>query len=342
MIVGALAVSIYLNTMLDLVHYVPALGDNSPAASGGDVVPMGTPGEDLTTASDSPKEQVSSIEDQLKKNLEDQSTPLMNDKNVLNILLIGSDNRADVGGSRSDSMIIVSINKNTKQLIMTSLLRDIYLSIPGHGNDRLNAAYAYGGADLLIQTIQDNFKIEIDRYVSVDFMAFVDIIDQLGGVTVTVTAAELPYVNDSVREINSLENLPENDGVLGSAGDNLLLTGKQALGYARIRHIGDDFGRTQRQRTVLSQVFAQVKDENLFELNQTMTTLLPYITTNFTKGELVSLLLDMVSVSKYPVVQETIPIDGSWNNLVIRSMAVLGINFKTNINQMQQTIYGGP
>ena len=335
LVLAILSGGLYVNGMLNKINYASGKVDIASSVSGV------LSDDDLTTSGDSPQSKIDSLNSQIASNVNDQNASLMSSDKVFNILLIGNDTRTGTGPSPSDTMILLSINKSTKTIILTSFLRDIYCAIPGEGNNRLNAAYAYGGADLLIQTIQNNFKIRIDRYASVDFMSFIDIIDQLGGVTITVTSAELPILNSYVKNINSLKGLPADDGLLPAAGTNLQLTGKQALSYARIRYVGTDFERTQRQRTILTQIFAKVKKLNLVEQNKLLNTLLPDITTNLTKGELISLALDGTHFSSFTVEQDTIPIDGSYKNLVIRSMDVLGLDFSANIKQLQQTIYGG-
>lgn len=328
-LVCILSVSLYINGMLGEVKFF-----NGPTKSS-------YADDDTTNANNSPKSDIDKLNSEVEKNLKNKSIPLAYDKDVFNVLLIGTDSRADVGGSRSDSMIILSINRKTQKLVMTSVMRDIYLNIPGHKNSRLNSAFAYGGPQLLMQTIQENFRIKIDKYMSVDFYNFIDVIDKLGGVRISVTSKELPVLNNYINEINALKGLPKDDGILKQAGNNLLLTGKQALGYSRIRYVGNgDYQRTERQRTVLMQVFGKLKGQNIFKLNDVLNTMLPDVTTNLSKGELFTLVLSGPVYSKYTVEQDRIPIDGTDTNLVINHMDVLGIDFTKNIEEMQSRIYG--
>lgn len=297
--------------------------------------------EPKDTSSDSPQSQIDTLNSQVEKNLKNNSTSLMYNDNVYNILLIGSDTRKAGGSGRSDSMILVSINKKTSKIIMTSLLRDIYLQIPGvsEGN-RLNAANAFGGPALLLQTIQQNFKIKVDKYIAVDFYSFIDIIDKIGGVNIDISEDEVKVANSSISEINHLKNLPVNDGKFTSAGKQNM-TGKQALGFARIRYVGNgDFGRTDRQRMVLDQVFTKVKTQNVAQLNDLLNIFLPEVTTNLSKGELFSLVLSMPTYSKYPVESWHVPVEGDFSYLSIRNMSVLGIDFPETIAEMQKRIYG--
>jgi LCP family protein required for cell wall assembly len=295
--------------------------------------------EDLVTeGTDSPEDAISKMEENIIKNMEDKSTPIATDKDVLNVLLIGSDTRKAGGSGRSDAMIIISINKKTKKIIATSILRDIYLQIPSGESNRINSAYAYGGADLLMETIEQNFKIQLDRFASIDFYSFMDIVDAVGGVMIEVTEPEIPIINEYVRNLNRLTGAEEEQDIL-TAGGTYLLNGKQALGYARNRYIGTDFERTARQRRVLEQIFLNIKDMGLLELNNLLNIILPQVTTNLTEGEIFSLLLSLPSFKGYTRVQWSIPVDGTYSFLRIRGMDVIGIDFEANIKELQARIY---
>lgn len=288
----------------------------------------------------SPQEVVNTVEDKIRNNMEENSTQIMSNKNVLNVLLIGGDSRKAGGSGRSDAMIIVSINKNTKEIIATSLLRDIYLNIPGRSNNtRINNAYAYGGAELLMETIKTNFKIEIDRYVSLDFYSFMDVVDAVGGVTLEIKRNEIEVTNGYIRGINNLLGLDGESDIIKEPG-TYLLTGKQALGYARNRYDGTDFERTARQRKVLEQVFVNVKDSNIIELNNLLNIILPQITTNLTEGEIFSMILNLPAYSKYALKQWSIPVKESYSFMRIRGMDVIGIDFEENIKEIRERVYG--
>ena len=291
--------------------------------------------------SDSPKTETDALNQRVGENLSANSTPLPYDKDVFNVLLISSDTRTMGGRGRSDSMILMSINQKTSKIIMTSLLRDIYLKIPGvaQGN-RLNTATVFGGPALLLDTIQKNFKIKVDKYIAVDFFTFMDIIDQIGGVDVDVTNAEIKVANQYIEEINSLQGLPGEDGKLTSAG-NQTLTGKQVLSYARIRYVGNgDFGRTDRQRFVLEQVITKIKKRNISQLNDLLNACLPKVTTNLNQRELFSIVLSMPIYANYTMDSWRVPLDGTFSYLSVRKMSVLGIDFAKNITAMQKRIYG--
>ena len=288
---------------------------------------------------DSTAEDISSIEDEILKNYQNNSTPILEIKKVLSVLLIGSDTRSTRERGRSDSMILISINQETKTITATSLLRDIYLEIEGKQNNRLNAAYSFGGANLLMDTIENNFKIKIDRYASVDFNAFIDIIDAVGGVTIDVSDKELPVANDYIKSMSIARKEDANSDQLTHSGSQLL-NGKQTLGYSRIRYVGNnDFERTARQRRVLEQVFQKVKGLNLVQINDLLNSILPQVTTNLTEGEIFGQILSLPSYTKYDFEQWSIPMTGTYKGMRIRGMEVLGIDFNKNIAELQHRIY---
>ena len=297
------------------------------------------PDDDISTNPESPPEVIQEAEDNIQQNVNNDTEKLFDD-DVYNVLLIGTDSRNTNERGRSDSMILVSINKKTEEIHMTSFMRDAYVAIPGKQNNRINAAYAYGGPELLMDTIETNFKIKVDKYVRVNFFSFMEVIDAVGGVTITVSDAEVNVMNSYIAELNGLLGKDVNDGKL-SKGGTYNLNGKQALGYCRVRYVGNaDFQRTQRQRDVLMKVIEKTKDMSIAELNSFLEILLPKVTTNIPEDEIFSLVLNSLSYTKYPIYQHRVPDDGTWWNLRVRGMAVLGMNFDKNINMLKKEIYG--
>lgn len=221
----------------------------------------------------------------------------------VHVLLVGVDVDS-TGTSRSDTMIIASVKKG--EIKLTSLLRDTGVTIPGRsGTHRLNAAYAYGGIDLLLQTINTNFGLNITRYAMVDYDSFPRIIDKLGGVTLTVTDAEASEINRNVGGLLYMDVqkgiMPYDEGkalyeseLLAKGGENLHLDGLQALGYARIRSLDSDYGRTSRQRKVLSALFSQAKQHPL-NLIGAAGTALNEIDTNMNTLEIASIALKAIT-----------------------------------------------
>lgn len=262
--------------------------------------------------------------------------------NVYHILLIGTDARHVGENSRSDTMIIVSINREKKKIAMISLMRDIYCTVPGVGNTRLNEAYAHGGAAALLDAVEYNFGIHIDDYVTINFYGFMEAVDAIGGVEAEVSAAEIEVMNFYIDELNSLLNLDETTDLLDeSDAGTMLLNGKQALAYSRVRYVGNaDFERTNRQRIILSAMMEKAKSLSLSEMNDLMNVVLPCVTTNLTQGKVLSLLLHAGEYLDYEVDSGRIPFDGSWRNLKVRGMDVLGIDFRENKEYWLERVYG--
>lgn len=258
---------------------------------------------------------------------------------VKNILLIGTDARSSDEDGRSDSMIVLSINSKKNRIVMTSILRDSYVEIPGHGSNRINAAYSYGQEDLLIQTIEQNFKIPIDSYVKVDFFSFIDIVDAVGGVEIDVSEEEKEWVNAYLNETNELLGKEFGDGYLTSAGIQTL-TGKQALSYARIRYIGTDFQRTERQREIITAVANKAKTMGPTAITKLMDSVLPNVKTNMKHSELTLFAMKSLMYVGYDMEQIHLPADGTWKNATISGMSVLQLDFEANIEAFKEAVYG--
>ncbi len=259
---------------------------------------------------------------------------------VTNILLIGSDSREQSDSGRSDAMMLLSINGRTGTIYLTSFLRDMYVEIPGHGNNRLNMAYSYGGAELLMETLKQNFDIDVNRYVLVNFQAFAHLLDAAGGVDLELTNAEVIYVNGYLAEYNSLENRPAGTDYLDESMSGLIhLNGPQALAYCRNRYIGTDFARTGRQRKVLSAVVKQAPLKLLLHFGELTRTVPPELTTNLEKDELLRLGLQAPLAVFYEIEQASIPVDGSYSDVRIDGMDVLQVDFAKNKEYLRQTLY---
>lgn len=289
------------------------------------------------------RDETKSREESLKENLEAEAEDIPYDPgHVYNLLLIGTDSRNLKENSRSDSMILVSINQETEEIVMTSLMRDIYCTIPGVGNNRLNAAYACGGAPLLLDTIEYNLGIHVDDYAVINFYGFIDAVNGAGGVEMEVTAAEIREMNSWMENMNALlQEDRDADKLKESDAGTLLLNGKQALIFSRIRYTGNsDFERTGRQRRVLGALMKKAKTLSFLELNDLMNTVLPCITTNLTRGKVLSLLLHAKEYLGYEVISGRIPADGSWKDRKVRGMAVLEIDFSENRDYWYELVYG--
>ena len=209
----------------------------------------------------------------------------MSSKNVINVLLVGADRGTNSGNT--DVMMLISLNKKTKQLKLVSFLRDSYLYIDsekGSSCSKLNAAFSMGGPDCLLQTIENNYKIEIDNYVMVNFESFVEIIDAMGGVTVDVQKYEADYNYKKFK-------------VALPYGEDVTLNGEQALCFCRIRGCDSDgdVSRTRRQRQVIESIIDRVKTASVGDLNKYIDILLPYVDTGYSKTQILTLGVQAVT-----------------------------------------------
>lgn len=266
--------------------------------------------------------------------------PLQKD-GVVNILLIGNDSRLNGDDGRSDAMILLSISRKTKTIYMTSLLRDMYVDIPGKGGNRLNAAYSFGGAELLMDTIEKNFDIPVSRCVQVNFEAFANLVDAVGGVDLELSTEEIEYVNGYLVEYNMLTDRPQGtDNMDPSLSGMVHLNGPQALAYCRNRYLGTDFGRTERQRKVLTEVIKKLPGAMITNGNNLFDGLMPNLTTNLTRMECFRLSLMAGRLLTYDIVSDSIPQPGTYKDSNIRGMAVLEIDFEENIKYLREKLYG--
>ena len=216
-------------------------------------------------------------------------------KDVTNILLLGIDSRKkNSKRSRTDTMVILSIDKKNKRLVMTSVLRDTYVTIPGVGRNRLNAANVFGGQKLLFKTFEKNFDIHLDKYVQIDFYNFIKLVDAVGGVDMKLSAAEIKVMNKTyIPYIDVSLNKKRNANLIKQNSTGIYhLNGIQALAYSRVRYVGTDFARTERQRKVMAEIIKKTKKLSVSEINDLADIVLPMITTNLSKGEVMSLLLN--------------------------------------------------
>ena len=253
---------------------------------------------------------------------------LEDDEEIKNILLIGQDRRSGQGRQRSDSMIICSLNTKTNEITLVSLMRDMYVQIPGYSDNRINAAYAFGGMSLLDTVIETNFGVEIDGNIEVDFEGFVGAMSKIGNLDIELYQEEADYLNKQ----NSSWHL--------KAGMNSL-TPEQALMYARTRHVGHaDYERTERQRTVLKAAFSKIKDLGITEMVSLADELLPYFTTDLSNTEILSYAYTVAANKMQMGESYRIPIDGAYKSARIRGMAVLVPDLSANSEALKKYLYG--
>ena len=254
------------------------------------------------------------------------------EEDVLNVLVIGTDvNDNDKKTGRSDVMMLLTYDRESRTVHMTSFLRDIWICIPGRGWDRLNAAYAYGGTGMLINTINENFDLDIQNYVLIDFDGLISVVDILGGVEVRLTKAEVRHINEQMRED---EKLPEKEGTY-------LLNGKQVLIHCRNRRsTNGDFDRTQRQRDIMVALFNRAKRENsLGKLAQLILTTAEHVKTNIKINTIIELGLEAITSDDLTIEQLRVPFDDTWNYASINGRSVIAIDLDYNRDALKNEVY---
>lgn len=258
----------------------------------------------------------------------DEST-LHSSDDVVNILFIGSDARSEVEGQRSDTILLFSIDKQNKKLKLTSFLRDSYVYIPSKKyNTKLNAAFSYGGTQLVMDTLEYNFGVNIDHYIMVDFKAFRQLVNLLGGITVEgVTKAEAKYMREEVK-IKSIKE-----------GTNQM-NGKAALWYCRIRYVDNDFKRTERQRKVIGAIVDKALKTNPVKLMSIVKKVLPNISTDISSSELVGLAAGAaLRFLYYDIEQQQIPAEGTWSDVRVSGQLVLKMDIEENREILRSFLY---
>ena len=261
---------------------------------------------------------------------------------VSNVLLIGTDSRdLSQERGRSDSMILASINKKTRELTLTSFLRDSYVYIDDeYGYGKLNAAYSYGGAGLLMDTIESNYGVRIDDYILISFAACANVIDAVGGVKLDLTDEEADAVNEIlISEVNELMGDDRNDDLLDCGGKQKL-DGKQALSYSRIRYVGNaDFERASRQRTVMTQVLKKAA-VNPVAMARIFVTALPELSTNLSVGKSYGYTLRApILLIGYQLKTQQIPADDTFYGDDVDGESVLRVDCDANRQVLKDTIY---
>lgn len=260
-----------------------------------------------------------------------------NSNQTKNILLIGSDSRGEDGesyGQRSDSMILASVQPRNNRIVLVSFMRDMYVSIPNYGMNRLNSAYSFGGVDLLEQTLRRNFDVSFDNYVIIDFDGFIKSIASVGGLDIELTEEEAAYMNKHPEYGWTSEKWDLKPGLN-------TLTGEQALCYSRIRHVGNsDWERTDRQRIVLQKLFEKMKEMPVWDIVPLANNLRKNIDTDAEFTDLISLAKTMLTQDGIAMESYRLPLDGTYTIDTIDDMAVLNVDPDANAEYLDDILKG--
>ena len=261
---------------------------------------------------------------------------MMKSDDVKNILLIGQDARPGEERQRSDSLIIASINTHLQKIVLTSLMRDMYVPIPGYSDNRINAAYQFGGMSLIDDVIEEDFGIHIDGNIEVDFEGFIEALTVIGNLEIELSAEEADYIN-----VNSWEDAGiDNSSWTLHEGMNDM-TPEQVLAYSRVRYIGNsDWGRTDRQRNVLMTAFKKLQKSDLGTLVRVANQLFPCLTTDLTIAEILTFVKTIYTNNINTLESYRLPVDEMYTSETIRGMSVLVPDLYKNSVYLQHYVYG--
>ncbi len=254
---------------------------------------------------------------------------------IINIALFGVDAPNGQAG-RSDADLILTIDKKHHKLKLTSIMRDSYVDVKGHGMTKLTHAYAYGGPELALNTINTNFDLAIDKFITVNFTSLPKVIDKLGGVDINLTQGDLKYINGYIENLNNINktNAPKID----STGMHHL-DGTQALAYCRIRYDGGDQRRTERQRTVLEAVLEKMKDTPATQYPGILNELLPLVTTNISSNEFISLGKDILDTGATQFEDLKVPCDKHEDGKMINGVYYMTYDLQAETKELHKFIY---
>ena len=243
-------------------------------------------------------------------------------KEIRNIALLGIDSRDDDLVGRSDSIMILTLDNVHEKIKLTSIMRDSYVNIEGYGMDKINHAYAYGGPELALKTLNENFDLNISEVMVVNFNSLINIIDKIGGVNINIIEEEIPHISG-----------------IASSGEQLL-NGNQALAYSRIRYAsGGDYKRTERQRTVVNAIFNKLRNTPLTKYPDLVNDFLPYVQTNMSANKLLGLGDEFSSLSMKGLEQERFPRDGEGEGKMIDGIYYLTFDLQNMKNNIRDYIF---
>ncbi|WP_295361697.1 LCP family protein [uncultured Pseudoramibacter sp.] len=263
---------------------------------------------------------------------------------VINLALFGVDGRPDVEGNRSDTIMIISINFKTGKAVLTSIQRDTIARIPKNSTikkdsyTKINAAYSYGGPELAVKTINENYDLNITDYVTISFQCMIDAVNTVGGVTINIKDDSiLKYTNKYINDYNRLNNTQAK--TLTHTGKNHL-NGIQALAYSRNRYSDNDFGRTERQREVFNKVFNKLTKLSSLKLANLVTKIYPNIRTSMSTTELSTMLRGYMQLDSKKLTNQHVPFDNYYAFVTYEGSSIAPKTLVDNVIQLHQAIYG--
>lgn len=260
-----------------------------------------------------------------------------NRNEIINIAFFGLDRRNADEASRSDSIMILSIDQKNKKIKISSVMRDTYVEIKDHGQTKINHAYAYGGPQLAIRTLNENFNLDIRDYVTVDFFILEKLVDAIGGVNLDVKQDQIGQLNGLIAEIAKIEKKPTTP--ITKSGLQTL-DGLQVVAYSRIRHeAGDDYARTERQRMVLSAMLTKIQSLGVTQFPSFVSKILPFTETSMNSMDMVKLGTKVITSNTTTLEQARFPLDGYSTGKTIGGIWYLVADMKATMDQIHKFIY---
>lgn len=258
-----------------------------------------------------------------------------------NILLLGTDARGDTKYLRTDTMVVLSINRRTSQAKMTSIMRDIWVQLPEYGGQKLNAACVYGGPELTIRTINEYFGLNIEKYALVNMKCLVAIVDALGGLELDITPRESGAINRlNASSVGAKDGSGKYVSSSVHSGSQVTLDGKQVLAYSRIRKSDSDYARTSRQRTVLIAIAKKLQGQSPLAMAGLAASLLQYVDTNLSLDEIMEIAAVCMDTDLSSISEFRIPADGTYQDGMFGNTWCIKPDFEANAQALHAFIYG--
>ncbi len=280
------------------------------------------------------------VKDDVVKNTEEQGTMV---DGITNILLVGTDGEYVEKGNRSDSVMLVTIDTNNKDIKISSIARDTYVDIPGYSTEKLTHAYAYEGIDLLKEVFKENFDLDIDKYIAVNFISFMDIMDELGGVEVNVEEKDIKEINKYIDACYGYyKNKDEKDKEYITESGVQRLNGYQALAFSRIRYTDDAFARDNRHREVAESVYKEFAQKGIDTYKRCAEIVLNNTKTNISPIEMMNLAYTVLKINDKDIEQFQFPLEEYRNGHIISKQKgwVLEWEKEPNLEAWHKFIFG--
>lgn len=280
------------------------------------------------------------VKDEAVKSTEEQGTMV---EGITNILLVGTDGKYIEKWNRSDSMMVVTIDSKNKDIRISSIARDTYVDIPGYSTEKLTHAYAYEGIDLLREVFKVNFNLDIDKYIAVNFVSFMDIMDELGGVEVNVEEKDIKEINKYIDACYGYyKNKDEKDKEYITKSGVQRLNGYQALAFSRIRYTDSAFARDNRHREVAESVYKEFAQKGVETYKKCADIILNNTKTNISPIEMMNLAYTVLKINDKDIDQFQFPLEEYRNGHIINKQKgwVLEWDKEPNLEAWHKFIFG--